>query len=179
MSVEIRKLDKGALGERTIVFEYDSDGHYAVALRACADGWDISLRRTYFKEKFRKSEIEKLVSPVKGDSEIHAAFIDGEEAGLVQIEHQRWNNSVRVWDIGVWKPFQRRGVGKALMDVAKNRARELGARRIVLETQTSNLKAIDFYRFCGFEPVGLDATHYTNDDLEKGEVRLELAWRVE
>lgn len=176
MSVEIRKLDKAALGERKILFEYDSDGHYAVAWRACAEGWDISLRRTKFGERFRKSETEKLVSPVKGDSEIHAAFIDGEEAGLMQIEHQRWNNSIRVWDMGVWKPFQRCGVGRALMDAAKTRARELGARRIVLETQTSNLSAIDFYLANGFELVGLDATNYTNDDVELGEVRLEMAW---
>jgi ribosomal protein S18 acetylase RimI-like enzyme len=176
LSIEIRKLDKGALAGRTTLFEYDSDRHYAVTLRACAEGWDIALRRTPFGQKFHKSETEKLVSPVKGDSEIHAAFIDGEEAGLIQIEHQRWNNSVRVWDIGVWKPFQRHGVGTALLDVAKKRARELGARRIVLETQTSNVKAVSFYRSCGFDLVGLDATHYTNDDVAKGEVRLEMAW---
>ena len=175
MSVEIRKLDRASVEEREIVFEYESDGHYRAAIERTDECWSISLKREKFPAPFSKKEVEKLVTPYKGESEILAAYVDGHEAGLLQIEHQKWNNSLRVWDIGVWTKFQRRGIGRALMDAAKIRARELGARRIVLETQTSNVKAIDFYLACGFELVGLDATNYTNGDVAKGEVRLEMA----
>lgn len=178
MSVEIRKLDRASVEEREIVFEYESDGHYRVSVERSPEGWGLCLKRERFPAKFTKREVEKLVTRYKGDSEIFAAYADGQEAGLIQVEHQTWNNSLRVWDIGVWTAFQRRGIGRALMDVAKTRARELGARRIVLETQTSNLTAIDFYISCGFELAGLDSTNYTNDDVLKGEVRLEMAWHL-
>jgi ribosomal protein S18 acetylase RimI-like enzyme len=176
LSVEIRKLDRGLVGDREIIFEYESDGQYRVGIERTVEGWHISLRREKFPAPFSKREVERLVTPYKGDSEIFAAYVDGQEAGLIQVEHQRWNNSLRVWDIGVWTGFQRRGIGRALVDAAKMRAGELGARRIVLETQTSNVKAIGFYLSNGFELAGLDATNYTNDDVAKGEVRLEMAW---
>jgi ribosomal protein S18 acetylase RimI-like enzyme len=66
-----------------------------------------------------------------------------------------------------------------LMDMCITRSRELGARRIILETQTSNLKAIAFYRAMGFELVGLDASNYHNDDIARNEVRLEMALHLD
>lgn len=176
MRVEIRKLDKAALAGRMDDFTYESDGTYRVKVARRKDGWDISLRMERFPENFVKDLNEPLLKPYKGESEVYGAFVGGEEAGFIQIEHLAWNKSLRVWDISVAEAFRRRGVGTALIGVAKKRARELGARRVVLETQTSNLKAIAFYERCGFALVGLDATNYANDDVERGEVRLEMAW---
>ncbi len=176
MRVEIRKLDKASLAGRTDRFAYESEGTYRVKVARTPDGWDLSLRKERFPEMFVKNLDEPLLTHYKGDSEVFGAFVDGVEAGLIQIEHQSWNRSLRVWDISVEEGHRRRGVGTALVGIAQKRARELGARRIVLETQTSNLKAIAFYESCGFALVGLDATNYTNDDVGKGEVRLEMAW---
>ncbi|MFH0815377.1 MAG: GNAT family N-acetyltransferase [Methanobacteriota archaeon] len=177
MKIEIRKLDKGELAGKMDDFAYTSDGTYRLSLKRTSDGWEIALRKEPFPETFVKDLNEPLLKPYKGETEVYAAFAGGTEAGLIQIEHQAWNNSIRVWDISVDESRRRMGVGTELLDVAKKRARELGARRIVLETQTSNLKAIDFYLANGFELVGFDATSYSNEDVERGEVRLEMAWR--
>ena len=56
------------------------------------------------------------------------------------------------------------------VDVAK----DTGVRMLVLETQSCNLPAIDFYLKHGFELLGLDTAAYSNADVAKGEVRLEF-----
>ena len=57
-------------------------------------------------------------------------------------------------------------------------AKERGARMIVLETQSCNTKAIEFYLKRGYEFIGFDTTAYSNEDIEKNEVRLELGLRL-
>jgi ribosomal protein S18 acetylase RimI-like enzyme len=41
-----------------------------------------------------------------------------------------------------------------------------------LETQTSNVPAIQFYRRMGFCIEGLDLSFYSNEDQERGEVAI-------
>lgn len=171
----IRKLDKAELQDRVNIFEYESPGHYKVEIHKNQDGWAINLARKDFQQPFKKwDDTDKVIQSYKGNSEIFGAFIDEKEAGLVQFEYQPHNKTVRVWDIDVWKEFQNQGVGTKLMNKCISRAREFGARRIVLEVQSSNLKAIDYYRKMGFDLIGLDASHYHNDDIERNEVRLEM-----
>jgi len=175
MNIELKRLDMASVQDHVVVFQYESPGHYKVDIKETHDGWNISLKKEDFPQSFRKKEPEVIVSPYKGDSEIYGAFVGGREVGFIQFEHQAHNGSVRVWDIEVAPEFRRMGVGKAMMDRCRARSRELGARRMVLETQTCNLKAIAFYRAMGFGLAGFDASFYQNNDLERGEVRLEMA----
>ncbi len=57
-------------------------------------------------------------------------------------------------------------------------AKEKGARMLVLETQSCNTKAIQFYLKQGYELIGFDTTAYSNEDIEKNEVRLEMGLRL-
>lgn len=175
-TITIVPLDKSDHKDWVTTFAYESEGHYRVKIDANEDGWTINLRKEKFPETFVKhDENDRVVTDYKGDSELYEALVDGAAAGKLQIEFQEYNKSVRVWDIDVWPKFKRMGVGKAMMELAIRRAREMGARRIVLETQSSNLPAIEFYKKMGFDLIGLDGTHYHNDDMERGEVRLEMA----
>ncbi len=175
--IRIVKVDRESLKDRVTVFSYDSDGHYRVDISEHEDGWTINLAKEKFHERYHKrDERDKTVQPYKGDSEIYLAYVGDEEAGQLQIEFQEFNKSVRVWDIDVWPKFKRYKIGTALINLCKDRAKELGARRIVLETQSSNLAAIEFYKSMGFKLIGLDASHYHNDDVERCEVRLEMAY---
>jgi len=173
--IEIRKLDKEQLQTRMNIFEYESPGHYKVDIQSQEDGWTVHIKKEDFKQMFKKwDDTDKVIQSYKGDSEIYGAFIDGKEAGLIQFEYQPHNKTVRVWDIDVWPEFQHQGIGTVLMNKCIARSREYGARRMVLEVQSSNLKAINFYKKMGFDLIGLDASHYQNDDIEQGEVRLEM-----
>lgn len=46
------------------------------------------------------------------------------------------------------------GIAQALMDLAKRRARQVGAARLVLGTSKANDRALAFYRRAGFEVAG-------------------------
>ena len=48
------------------------------------------------------------------------------------------------------------------------------ARRIVLETQSSNFLAINFYLSHDYYLSGLDTTCYSNNDIQNKEARLEF-----
>jgi ribosomal protein S18 acetylase RimI-like enzyme len=57
-------------------------------------------------------------------------------------------------------------------------AKEKGARMLVLETQSCNVKAIQFYLKHGYKLIGFDTAAYSNQDIEKKEVRLELGLKL-
>lgn len=92
----------------------------------------------------------------------------------IELCQESWSNRMRVTNIYVDPALRRKGIGSRLMDLAKTKAREHGNRGVILETQTSNVPAIDFYKSQGFQIGGFDRTCYGNDDVERREVRLEL-----
>lgn len=71
------------------------------------------------------------------------------------------------------------GIGTALMDIATQRARDERRRAVILETQSCNEKAIDFYRAYGFSLIGFDACAYQNNDIGRREVRMEMGMLLE
>ena len=64
------------------------------------------------------------------------------------------------------------------MNKAVEVARKKGARMVVLETQSWNVQAIEFYTKYGFELIGLDTHAYSNQDVEKKDVRLEFGLKL-
>ena len=76
----------------------------------------------------------------------------------------------------MYESFIRLGIGSKLIAYVKERAKVLGVRAITLETQTSNYPAVQFYLKHGFQLVGFNTISYSNEDVEKGEVRLEMAY---
>jgi ribosomal protein S18 acetylase RimI-like enzyme len=65
-----------------------------------------------------------------------------------------------------------------LMNHGVKIAKEKGARMLVLETQTNNETAIEFYLNFGFKLIGLDIAAYSNEDVEKKEIRLEMGLKL-
>ena len=72
--------------------------------------------------------------------------------------------------------LHRQGIGTALMNIAKEKAKLQNRRAIILETQSCNTNAIGFYLHQGFELIGLDTCCYTNDDIGRHEVRINLGF---
>lgn len=66
------------------------------------------------------------------------------------------------------------GLGAALMNIALERAKSEKHRVLMLETQSCNEVAIAFYLTYGFSLIGFDACAYTNNDLSRREVRMEM-----
>ena len=55
-------------------------------------------------------------------------------------------------------------------------AKQMNEIAYYLETQSCNVRAIDFYRKQGFQLIGYDSCCYTNIDIEKHEIRFDFGF---
>ena len=81
-----------------------------------------------------------------------------------------------VTELWVSDGLRHQGIGKRLMDKAKAIAASQNRRAVILETQSCNTNAIGFYLHEGFELIGLDTCCYTNNDIGRREVRINLGY---
>ena len=137
----------------------------------------------------KPSETEILHTPEEYDfpdslyqdhwEEAEAYGVVGEDGTLlacIEVCPEGWSNRLMVTELWVSDALQGKGLGKALMDKAKEIAREQNRRAIILETQSCNTKAIGFYLHQGFELIGYDICCYTNDDIGRREIRFNLGF---
>ena len=99
-----------------------------------------------------------------------------ELAACIETCPEDWSNRLMVTELWVHEKLRRKGIGHALMAVAKQQANLEHRRAIILETQSCNVPAISFYLQEGFELIGFDSCCYSNRDIDKKEVRLDLGY---
>jgi diamine N-acetyltransferase len=92
-----------------------------------------------------------------------AQHTNGNLVGYVELQLKRQCPAVNVvgpevLHLYVQKPFQRQGLGKALLEAAENRARALKAPSVWLTAWVGNVGALAFYPQVGYKDVG--ATQY-------------------
>ena len=104
----------------------------------------------------------------------YGIFDGGALAAAIEICPEEWNNRMRITELWVDEAHRRQGLGTRLIAFARGEAEKEGRRALVLETQSCNTGAIAFYRRAGFTLIGLDTCCYSNEDVSRGEVRLEL-----
>ena len=83
-----------------------------------------------------------------------------------------------IMDVGVGRAYQRRGIAKALMGELIARAKDQGARRMLLEVSVVNEPAIALYRGFGFERIGLRKRYYQPEGIDAYVMELDLEPRV-
>jgi len=159
-------------------YEYVSHSYYDVKLWREKDSWKAELVKKPFPEPFKKTFQSRFYEPFVEEPRVFAAIMGEQQVGWIEVGYQKWNNSVRVWEFLVKEEHRRRGIGTLLMDQAVKVAKEKDARLAILETQSCNTAAIDFYLSYGFELIGFDTAAYSNTDVEKKEVRLELGFKL-
>lgn len=155
-----------------IRFTYVSEFFFDVEYRQTPAGFSWSLIRRAASPAIRKEHkwqpFEEHVPSPRG----YLAILSGEPAGYVEFNFEDWHKLIRVWHFYVAEQSRGVGVGREMMNSAVQAARHFGARGIVLETQTSNFPAIEFYRKLGFEPWGINTAAYSNNDIEEADVQL-------
>ena len=100
----------------------------------------------------------------------------GEMLACIEVCPEEWSNRLVVTELWVSEELRRKGVGKRLMDKAKEVAVRQKRRAVILETQSCNTNAIGFYLHQGFELIGFDTCCYTNEDTARREVRVNLGF---
>ncbi len=168
--VQIKELDKEKWKNYKLYFSYYTHGYYSFEIQK----WDFKLVFNEYDKIIKKSFTDYLFNEWIENPIAFGAFINGQFVGVVEGSLEKWNNRFRITNLLVFEDFRIKGIGKGLINKAINVGINVGARMIILETQTCNHNAIDFYSKMGFVPIGFDLYSYTNNDIDKSEVRLEM-----
>lgn len=171
--MDIIELDRSHKG-KAILFTYTTTHYYDVRTLAYDGVGGFQLARVPFAEPQTKQFESCLFEDYLEGPRLFCAQEDGEWLGVAEVSRESWNNRLRVSNLWVREEWRYQGIGKLLMARVIEVARELGCRAVVLETQSCNDPAIRFYRSCGFSLIGLDTISYTNQDVARHEVRLEM-----
>jgi ribosomal protein S18 acetylase RimI-like enzyme len=101
-----------------------------------------------------QSAVDRLITDPATEYLLAARSEDRDACGVCQLRFREsvWTSSVDCWieDVFVLDAARGHGVGRALVRVACERARERGAGRIELDTSESNTAAISLYESLGF-----------------------------
>jgi ribosomal protein S18 acetylase RimI-like enzyme len=158
-----------------ITFEYETNGHFKAEVVEHDDSFHFNFVFEPLDKLTQKSFSSVLVPDYLDKPKGYVIQIDDQIVAYLVVNHEDYNNRLRVTELLVNKEYRYQGLGKRLMQVAETYAQEIRARSIILETQSCNIPAIKFYRSCGYKFVGCDVNSYTNYDITDKEVRLEMA----
>lgn len=142
------------------------------------DRWEITLVLEALPKPTEKQFEGGLFQDFVDEPLVFAAELEGKQVGWIELGFQKWNNRMRIWELLVEERFRRKGIGTILVDYAAKVSKKRGARMLVVETQSCNVPAINFYLKHGFELIGFDIAAYSNEDIERKEVRLEFGLKI-
>lgn len=177
-NARIIELFKEELPFSKLKFKYITKEHYAVAVFRKKDGWEIQLVLGALPEPIEKRFEGGLFQDFVDELRVFAAELEDKQLGWIELGFQEWNNRMRIWELLVKEGFRRKGIGTLLVDHAVKRSKRRVARMLVVETQSCNIPAINFYLKHGFELVGFDVAAYSNEDIKRKEVRLEFGLKI-
>lgn len=179
--MDIQKLDKRDWKGTPLPVSYTSEYYYDISVDKTETGFTIPIQKKKFDKPFTHV-------PEDGDypDELYAdwwekaeayGIVDNEELlAAIEVCPEEWSNRLLITELFVDERIRKQGCGKALIELAKKITIERAYRVLMLETQSSNVNAVDFYLHEGFTLIGFDSCCYTNHDLERKEVRFNMGW---
>lgn len=178
---EIVHLPKEKWKGTIIPLKYKTDQYYDVIVNRKKDEFTFEIVKKkseepiiHFPEEYNFPD--RLYADHWKNAYAWGVFDKDDLIAAIETDPEHWSNRLRITELWVAENYQKQGLGHALIEVAKEQARRERRRAIILETQSCNRNAIDFYIHEGFTLIGLDTCCYTNHDLQRKEVRLEFGW---
>ena len=171
-------LNPGTYAGRKFTVRYQTGGYYDI--EPSEQGFSMKYiplgtpaEKSFEEDEFFGEWLE-LEAPVA-----FGAFEGEKLIGFVEGSIESWNNRFRISNICVFDHQNRSaGVGTMLMEAIQKTAASVGARMIVLETQSCNENAIAFYRKNRFSIIGFDLYAYSNTDPDRHEIRIEMGKKL-
>lgn len=181
MQYLIQKLDKEKWKSTALPISYTSKYYYDISVRRTESGFDIPIQKKAFDRPFTHvpedgDYPDKLYEDWFAAAEAYGIVEDGELLAAIELCPEEWTNRLLITELFVDKRIRGQGYGKKLIDFAKEITIQKAYRVLMLETQSSNVNAVDFYLHEGFTLIGFDSCCYSNEDLERKEVRFNMGW---
>jgi len=162
---------------------YQSDEKYRISKKESAERITFQLDLVRLEEPYRKrwkltEDDHELYKEVIREGHSIAAYHQEEMVAVALAEVRKWNRTLWIWEFHVSPEYQRRGVGRQMMEAMEGKARSLELRTMLVETQSTNLPAIRFYQAVGFSVESVDLSYYTNHDAPDGEVAIFMKRKI-
>ena len=175
--IMIKRLSKAEYKGFPLEFKYVTPGVFRVKVSEESESFSIQARYENFSQPKVIAFTDHLYADFRLVPEAYGYFVEDTLCGVLEVDQVL--DRMRITEIIVFdQSARKKGIGTALMNYAKALAKEKKVRMIMLETQTCNIPAISFYRKQGFKLIGFDVASYTNSDIEKDEVRIEMGYGV-
>lgn len=167
----IKELDQNVYKGFKIEFAYTTQHYYDV--KKSDLGFILTLNN--YDGVVKKTFVDTLFENYLEFPYAIGLFDNQMLIGLVEGNYEEWHQCYRITNIHVDEAFRNKGYGQILMkEMIEISQKKYPIRAIVLETQSCNFPAISFYKKMGFSLIGLDTISYSNNDIEKKDVRLEF-----
>jgi GNAT superfamily N-acetyltransferase len=127
---------------------------------------ELILNAENFGQPFLENEMQNIKkNTLLGLGKVFVATSNCKIVGYISLGRRVF--ALMIDSIIVATPFQRKGVGRKLVEKAKNYAKSQGLKVLRTDTGTFMHYAIKFYLACGFEPCG-----YVEHDFSLGSKQL-------
>lgn len=178
---DIIELPMEAWKGTCLPLSYTTRQYYDVNLSQKPDGFSVELTLKELEKPYTSSPEQydfpdRLYADWWEGALARGVVLNGRLVAAIETCPENWSNRLRITELWVDAPYQKQGLGHALMETAKQQALRENRRAVILETQSCNVNAIGFYLHEGFTLIGLDTCCYSNQDIERKEVRLEMGW---
>jgi len=82
---------------------------------------------------------------------IYVLEVDGTDVGVLWYEMRDANREAYIYDIVIWPPHRKKGLGRRALAQLEERLRPLGVRRLILNVFKHNQAALSLYSALGYE----------------------------
>ena len=181
MGFNITFLPEDQWKNHVLPIGYTTKKYYDLSIDRNTNGFQISLEKKEFDEAVTHSPEEydfpdRLYLDHWENATAWGIIQDEKLIAAVETVAEDWSKRLRITELWVDQKYQKKGLGHGLMEKVKEQVAQENHRAIILETQSCNVNAVDFYLHEGFTLIGFDTCCYHNNDIERKEVRLEMGW---
>ena len=171
--IEIKKLEQLTFEQLKLFGEqsYSSDKKYDVIYNIKNDEISFLLRSVKLENNFKKNwavnrKDHEVYAKLISHGNSFGAYENDELAGFIVTDRRSWNNSLWIEMIQVKEDNRNNGTGTLLLKATEELAKQNKIRLVELETQNTNVPAINFYRKNGYEFTGLNLTLYDPAEIK-------------
>lgn len=175
--MQIKELPQSDYEDYVLHYTYTSDKHYKASIEETDESFSFRFQLCKLPQVLNRSCFDTLFQPYWKNASAYGVFetdSSKEPVAILELAREEWNNRLIITQLLVNENLRGCGIGKSLIEKAKDIAIQEDFRLITLETQTCNIPAIEFYKKCGFKFSGTNLHFYSNDDISENEVMIEM-----
>lgn len=181
INYKITYLPKKKWKGYNLSIEYMTQNYYDVSIHHTSQKIQIEIEKKTFDKPIKHTQEEydfpdNLYASWWKNAKAYGVLKENELIAAIEICPETWSNRLMITELWVESHYRKQGIGTALINFVKKQAIKKNYRAIILETQSCNTTAIEFYLKQEFVLFGFDRSCYHNDDMNRKEVRLNFGW---